>query len=369
MNLQQVIESNLRELLETKRKASAITVFYLDVLISYLKGDTQTLQQLANTPNIQDPEKTAAKLRLQIRTRSIQEVLLEHTIRLAESTSDLVWRGELYFILALAYEVSAKDHEARDFFKLSSETLELAGCRKKSLKAFANYIAAETRANPEKKLIVEYDYVYRKAKQLKELGVAGMALNNISREYQRAGALNLALKTVTRAIACLKQDFGSLHYYLAIVHRAHVLLDLKREREASLDLEQAATSDFPEIKEAVKILQKLYSQNANTSITTNLTNFTWRERITEGPTETNTPQFSETEEKVVRLLATGSYDKFEIIEHLYGKTVDFESAENRFKNLIGRIRKKQPGLIAFSDGKYQIADESFLPLHFLKAAG
>lgn len=353
MTLNQLIESNLRGLLEAKRAPSkrVCSPFYLDVMISYLKGDMDSLRALADTIGIRDSEKAAATLRLQIRMRSIEENLLKDCMHLAETTNNLTWRGELYFIMALAYEVEANDERARDFFKISSEILELAGCKRKSIKAFANYIAAETRIYPEKKLIVEYDYVYRKAKYLKEFGVAGMALNNISREYHRAGALNLALKTVTHALVYLRQDFGSLHFFLTVVHRAHVLLDLKREREALLDLEQAAASDFLEIREAVKILQKIYfprKGDAEPAINSERATFTWRERATDGSRGGNAPKFSELEEKLVRFLATGAYDKFEIIERLYGKNVDFEAAENRFKNLIGRIRKKQPGLIAFS---------------------
>lgn len=377
VKLSRLIESNLSELVEA-RKGLAVShplLRYLDVLSAYLRGDIEGLTRLVGKePAVleqMNPEEVSARLRLQIRTRSVEQAVLARAIALAKDPKEeLIWRGELSFVIAMALETSGDDCRAQEFYKLASEVLELGGCPRKSIKAFANYVAAETRIHPDKKLIVEYEYIFRKAKRLKEFGVAGMALNNISREYQLVGALNVALKFANRALVYLGRDFGSLHYYLGIVHRAHVLFDLHRDREAVLDLEQASACDFPEIKEAIKTVKKNYLKDAlkaDLEIKQARMTVTWRERFNNGPTLATLCQLGEMEEALVRFLATGAHDKFQIIEHLYGKKIEFESAENRFKNLIGRIRKKYPGLLAFENGKYRVSDDSFLPTDLLKA--
>lgn len=57
-------------------------------------------------------------------------------------------------------------------------------------------------------------------------------------------------------------------------------------------------------------------------------------------------------EKVLECLRTGSKDKFELIRYLYGEEINFFVAENRFKNLMHRIRQKCPDLIRFERGSY-----------------
>lgn len=65
--------------------------------------------------------------------------------------------------------------------------------------------------------------------------------------------------------------------------------------------------------------------------------------------------FSEAEVKLLSILKSEKLDKHALIEKLYGVNVDFFVAENRVKNLIFRIRKKQKGLIVCQDGYFKLA--------------
>lgn len=67
--------------------------------------------------------------------------------------------------------------------------------------------------------------------------------------------------------------------------------------------------------------------------------------------------FSEAEVKLLNILKTEKLDKHGLIEKLYGDGVDFFVAENRLKNLIFRIRKKQKGLIICKDGFFELTQE------------
>lgn len=66
-------------------------------------------------------------------------------------------------------------------------------------------------------------------------------------------------------------------------------------------------------------------------------------------------KFSENELKLLNILKSENLDKFALIERLYGANADVLLAENRLKNLIFRIRKKNKGLIVCHDGLFSLA--------------
>lgn len=68
--------------------------------------------------------------------------------------------------------------------------------------------------------------------------------------------------------------------------------------------------------------------------------------------------FSEGEMKLLNILKSEKLDKFALIERLYGPHLDFFAAENRLKNLIFRIRKKQNNLIVCQDGYFILVDKN-----------
>lgn len=65
--------------------------------------------------------------------------------------------------------------------------------------------------------------------------------------------------------------------------------------------------------------------------------------------------FSETELKLINIIKKEKLNKFDLIERLYGTDADILVAENRLKNLIFRIRKKNKGLIVCHDGVFSLA--------------
>ena len=56
------------------------------------------------------------------------------------------------------------------------------------------------------------------------------------------GATYAALKYCTQALELAQKNFGSLHHYLCLAHRAHLLCELKRNAEALLDFECASAA-------------------------------------------------------------------------------------------------------------------------------
>jgi tetratricopeptide (TPR) repeat protein len=219
-----------------------------------------------------------------------------------------------------------------------------------------------------KRLISDYFFVHNKALEVGEKSVAGLALQNISREYQKMGAVRLALKTIQQSIDLLSSEHGSLNYYLSLVHRCQLFFQSGRREEALLDYESCKVASFLEIQGAVEVLKPYYEgssvpQDLAPEVEKSLTP-TWKERTLE-PIQISAGEsadFTRLESDLIRALSSGPKDKFELMQALYGDRLDLDVMENRLKNLLARARKKLPKLIDLEDGKYKIMDESFLEI-------
>ncbi len=191
ITFQQIIDATPEELLSLRFASSEPTSFntiYIEILVQYLQGNSETLANLICTfPSALSSDDLAflesmGRLRLQIRSRSIDQDLVQQVVRLAESQPK-ERKGEILFVVALAYETLGELPSMKKFHHLASKELDATGAKKKAIKAIHNFVAAESRIHPEKKLISDYSYVYKMAKRVKAYGVAGAALMNISREW------------------------------------------------------------------------------------------------------------------------------------------------------------------------------------------
>lgn len=363
---QKIIEANLEDLVEILSKLSPTDsyYFYAQALRDYLSGNLQALYN-AHKENRSNPEGVAVALRYELRARALQASTIEAGIQYFQSCSDLLWKGELAFLIARSFEICEDHKQGSKWYKISAKELEAAGAKKKSIKAFQNYLAEENRAHPDRRLIPEFLYIFKKASKIGEKGVAGVALMNISREYERVGAYRPALKFVNRALSFLERDAGSLHYYLALVQRSHLFYSMGREEEAFADYEAAFVSDHSEVKAALSVIENLF-QGKGEVVKKDLTPG-WKYRLQDQAREKN--KLGDMESKFISYIAETPRDKFQIIEYLFGTTMEFEKMENRFKNLLGRVRKKHPNLLVFENGKYRISDISLLPEAQRRKAG
>ncbi len=64
--------------------------------------------------------------------------------------------------------------------------------------------------------------------------------------------------------------------------------------------------------------------------------------------------FSEQEWTFLELLHQGPKDRTELMSILFDSTLEYETAENRLKNLVGRIRKKLGNKLLLVKGKYEL---------------
>lgn len=361
--LLKVIDATLSELVELRRSGSLaqeIAQIYLDTVYFYFQGDMSGIERCLSTWEAYDGEDQrlgllCANLRLRIRRHDIDR----EQLKIALENANGFWAGEIYFLVAMSYSKISEHEAALKHYGNAYQTLEIIGAKRKAVKALFNQVVAESRIYPDKKLLADYHYIAKKAARVKEYGTAAVCLSNLSREYQKIGAFEVALKLCNQSLRFLKDDFGSIDYYLAIVHRSHLLFDMGRNQEAEMDYQQALTGDFPEVREALKVLQMIRGKN-DTDLQEGSLTPTWKERLGEVHDSQKQQRLSRLEGELLKFIATSPRTKFEIIEHLYKEKIDFKLLEDRLKNLMSRLRKRRPGLVVLDGGKYRISDESFL---------
>jgi tetratricopeptide (TPR) repeat protein len=208
-------------------------------------------------------------------------------------------------------------------------------------------------------------FVYREAKKSGDRTSIGTTLMNLSREYQKLGALSVAMKHSQRSVAVLSKNAGNLAYYLALVHRAHLYCELGAYADAKVDLDAALCSKFPEIHSAAKALESLHPsvrlEGRANKASSGARTATWTERLSGGD-ESASVKLSKLEQRILELLSQKARSKSELIEALYGSRLSLEVTQNRLHNLMNRLRKKFPALISFGDGNYFLSESPFLKL-------
>ena len=264
-------------------------------------------------------------------------------------------RGEFFFVLALCFESMNRVREMSDAYLAASQEFKRAAVHGKSVKALFNHLAAEHRLHPEKKFLHDFQFCYREAKKHKVHSTAGMALVNLSREYQVMGAFDLALKFVNRALALLDRQRYARSHFLALAHRSHVLLCLGRKREALEDFREAEPCSFPDVKDALATIQAILEEKATPSTPPALQS--WEGRVRELDRENLRKKMGLLEQRLIEFLAGRPRTRWELIEFLYGGNLAPEGLENRFNNTLQRIKKKIPGVIVNVNGKYSLAEE------------
>ncbi len=283
-----------------------------------------------------------AKLRLAIITKN-ENFDLE---TLAPILGNDLFAGEAYFLLARYYSLF-NDHESAKENDLCaySELRELAP--RKSIRALLNYVASDAKASPEKSLISDYKNVYHKALELKEIGMAGLALMKVSAEYQKNEEYKQALHFIEQALELMENDKGQIHHYHTMSAKCHLLYITGSQEEADLLFDEVIESPFEELKESIELLSQMRQQNFHDLYDQYLAP-RWNARKAELQQEDFSKRVSLTplEGKLLNLLSDdGAEDISDLVKKIYGKKIDFAIAQNRFRVLLSRLVKKQPGII------------------------
>jgi hypothetical protein len=142
------------------------------------------------------------------------------------------WLGEWYFVVGLAFSQKNQFPNAYHYYARSYQKFHKLGMKKKALKALLNKVVADSRAFPKKKMFWDYTFVAKEALANGDSALAGVCQLNLSREFQILGALEMALQVCSQSLENLEKDTGTLHYFLAKAHRAHLYIALGNAAKA-----------------------------------------------------------------------------------------------------------------------------------------
>lgn len=358
----------LLKLESASRPEEAAQETYVSFMIAFFRLDLERMKLILAKSEQSDsmtPEwlKRLFQLRVMIREDVQPEPLRQFEKTFNELPTEDYQRGEILYSLGVAYHALKLYSEAEDRFLQASALLEKAGADKKSLRALMSSLASYSCVNPQSRLFFEYSTLCRKALRISDYQTAGTCLVNISREYQRLNLLQAALEVIEEAGRLFEEHaLGSREHALAIVQRAHLLFQLKRTREATRELEVATMNRHPEVQSAVRCLAEMFqvedrAENSNQILPT------WQERQEEEPEKKSLGRL---ETLVMELISQSPKTRNELVEKVYGSSIESDYTHARIKNILARIRKRFPGLIYFDGEKYFVTDQETEALKTLR---
>lgn len=334
---------------------------YLESKMAYLNGKTEHLKQILkcieNHPDLEDYNILVSLtfLRLEILECRKADQLIIKLENLVENNN--LWAGEVYAVLGYYQTQNDNYVKAKILFKKSLKAFKKIKAEKAALFALQNIVIAESNLYDGKDLCSEYNYIISCARKAKNLDVLTSSLLALSNHLIRSGVYTVALEKVDEALEIVEEGEGAFTYYLLLAQKAYILLQLNYKNQALTLIEQLNRSNFEEMFEIQKVLLNIYQgKDFNNISIKNLTQ-SWREKVSR---KNKVPKLGKVQEKFLGILLEGPKSKNDIIDLLYPEGGEYFSLENRFKNLIGKLRKKFPDLIVYKDGLYQLSDTELL---------
>ncbi len=361
-NKVKIIQANLSELKELyfiSDNFSPDELFYLTTMIYYYQGDISQLQSYLLDNKMNSYLDLMGKIRLNIIEQNINQRDLENLQSYLENNPKLAseWIAEAWFLLGWAHREIQSNIIAKKIFKKCYSILWQVQAKKKAVKSMLNHVVCQSHIDPSKRYIIDFQTIAKKALEVGDPIVAGLCQLNIARDYRFLGSYELSEKLINQSVANLELDRGANNYYFAVLERCYLNIELKRFKLAHLDYQIVSESPLLEIKEASKLILKILG--GDVKIESKALDPVWGDVLKDKELKSSY-KLTKTESSLINYLSLGEKSKVEIIKHLYGNQLNFDSAENRLKVLLSRLKKKAPELITYHHGFYTINEGKVL---------
>lgn len=333
-------------------------LLYAQILSSYLQGDTEKLASLCATLKPEDTLHSLAHLRLALRTGDLKEKTL-HALAQEKTFGD-ARDADLQFCLGTAWGALGNNQMAMAAFTQACALYHQYAVDSKALRAQINAVSAESLFKPHKNFISEYQAIIEESKRIGERCCRGAAGVMLAREYQIVGLFDKAFEMIEESLKDLEAERGTSHYFHALLQKAHLLIDLKRESEVPPILKECELADFPPMRAARTLLAVALDPSLTWDLKLEADLLpTWKNRVpvllAQRQVVEGSPAATELERTLLRLAYNGPVEKWDLITKLYPGESDSQLLENRFKNLIARVRKKHPDILQCQGSRYFLA--------------
>lgn len=360
--LREVLEADAGSLLSMslELEPNSELGFYLRALQSYFRADEAALRELWLVANaIPEWQMISFLIAMRLAVRRASDSLPCEELPV---TACPLWGGEIDFVVAMFYENNGQYELAKKYYVHSQTKFHRGGAKRKAAKAYHNSVVCESRIRPSSRLIPEYQAAASLARDAGDFTTTAAALNNLSREFQLMGANFVALKYVTESIELLSvHAYGTYNFYASLCHRCQINLELGHVSAALVDFQEAMVSNLVEIKTALKVIEELMARMGLTPslrVIVGQNDYllpSWRERK---ESSIDAKVLSRLESLLIESLANGIGDKFILIEKIWGDRENIFDLDNRFKQLVHRIRKKNSHLIGYANGAYYLLNSA-----------
>ena len=268
------------------------------------------------------------QMRLQIRKPEKKFIIPRLPIFSAHNEVAKVLSVEFMAVEAILLDINedfsssaARNTEA---YKLA---LEL-GMKKKASALFYNALVSQNHSNPQKVRIDKLEDAKKLAEDACD-STTLLAINcSLSSEYQAMECYELAYRFAVDAESSAAQnEHGSFNHGASILILIESAISLSKIKIVKEKLKILKTFEFIEFEEGIlKIESQLESHTTS---------------------ELKKVSYSGDEQTLVEFLSNGAKTKYDILDQLYGINCD-ESMDNRFKQLLLRIRRKDANIISYN---------------------
>jgi hypothetical protein len=343
-----------------------VSEIYARAKHAYLRADLESLRVCFDTlPGLLKKVPASAQetlpcligLRLRIREGEVFEEKTLESLRRKVARYPAPWPAEGLMLLGLIAMNQGLSALSDRWFHQASLEMQKLGLHKNALRAELNSLSSRSHIEPDKKRLIRASFrLLERARAADEPGVQGVVLLNLSWEFFRARALQIALLYANQSVSALEPLNGKIDYYRARIQRALVLRAMERNAEAEEDLEACAICSFPEIHAARRVVEREDLGDLEKHLSP-----AWRIRRDHlaGKKQKGawlTP-LTPTQNKLLELLAEKPRSRTELVEAFYGKVRDMESAYNRLNVTLIRLQKVIPELIVKDGARFTLSEE------------
>jgi len=332
--LKNIIESNAQELALMKSFEKQNLNHFKNGRLAYFRNDPSILKKCISFLKNNESEtnslmKEILGLRLKIRTNGLTKKDIENIQESSSSNttpSITALKAEYYSVLAISCDI-LKDFNKS--FEMNMKSYELAnntGLKKKASIVFYNSIVAQNHNNTKSQRLHKLNDSIKIALDCEDFTTAIAAHTSLSNEYLALDCIELSYKEILIALELAKDKlYGSFNHCFCLLAHAEVCISLNRVSLAKENLKILKTFNFKELKSKINELEDKILKNTSPKLS----------------------MLAGDEQKLVEILSKGSTSKYKIIDEIYGEG-DFESFNNRFKQLLTRVKKKKGSIVNFN---------------------
>ncbi len=364
LNLLDIINLNflIEKEIKTPIEAPIEVIQYYHIKKFFYHRDFNKLANYIKVNDCSEIVLFVSELYLSFHKRKINEQKALHFIN--NYAKKDIWFAEICFVAAELFNYKLKKYyNAQELYKKSYQVFSDFHQYEKAILSLFKHTITIGKHYPTKSQFIDIYFVLKKAETHNINLIVYKCLIELSIQYSSNNGFFNSIGFTEKAIKLAKDELHAKEYLIALGLKGKNLLALKRVHEVFPILEELKESTIPEVlvlqhEIQVEIDDCLNNQHHMQTPTSSSERS--EKSISKSINFSKLPSLTRLEKKLLLFLANGPKTKNEVVLHLYGEKISYESTEKRFRSIVVRLKKKVPHIILFYNDKYSIADLSII---------